>query len=200
MNVLSSGSTLKAGDAIVSANGRYHLELQVDGNLVLTGPAGVAWDSGTRGKGVATAEMQTDGNFVLHTADRDVVWSADTSGPGAHLVLQDDRNVVILGADGTSVLWTPNCHLTEAERPAEERVIAEEQAQEAARQAAATPPVPAPSATPAPQTYTVRRGDTLSAIAQRFYGHAGEYRRIAAANNIADPDLIHPGRQLVIPS
>ena len=42
---------------------------------MLTGPTGVAWDSGTRGKGVATAEMQADGNFVLYTADRGVVWT-----------------------------------------------------------------------------------------------------------------------------
>ena len=53
--------------------------------------------------------MQADGNFVLYTADRAVVWTAETTGPGAHLVLQDDRNVVIVAADGTTVLWTPNC-------------------------------------------------------------------------------------------
>ena len=198
MNVLSSGSTLKPGDAVVSVNGHYRLELQPDGDLVLTGPRGHAWDSGTRGKGVATAEMQTDGNFVLYTADRGVVWSADTTGPGAHLVLQDDRNIVIVGGDGTTVLWTPNCYVTTAERTDEDRAIAEQAAQQAARQAAAAPP-PAPTA-PAPQTYTVQRGDTLSAIARRFYGHAGEYRRIAEANHIPNPDLIHPGQQLIIPA
>ena len=192
MNVLSSGSALKPGDALTSQNGRYRFELQSDGNLVLTGPTGLAWDSDTRGEGAATAEMQADGNFVLYTADRAVVWTAETTGPGAHLVLQDDRNVVIVAADGTTVLWTPNCYVTEAERAAEEQVVAEEQAQQA--------PAPAPAATPAPQTYTVQRGDTLSAIAKRFYGHAGEYRRIAAVNNIANPDLIHPGQQLVIPA
>ncbi len=192
MNVLSSGSALKPGDALTSQNGRYRFELQSDGNLVLTGPTGLAWDSDTRGEGAATAEMQADGNFVLYTADRAVVWTAETTGPGAHLVLQDDRNVVIVAADGTTVLWTPNCYVTEAERAAEEQVVAEEQAQQA--------PAPAPAATPAPQTYTVQRGDTLSAIAKRFYGHATEYRRIAAANNIANPDLIHPGQQLVIPA
>jgi nucleoid-associated protein YgaU len=200
MNVLASGTALKPGDAVTSPNGRYHLELQIDGNLVLTGPTGVAWDSGTRGKPVATAEMQADGNFVLYTADRIAVWDADTTGPGAHLVLQDDRNVVILAADGVTLLWTPNCYVTEAERAAEEHAVADEAAQHAAQQVAATPAAPAPSATPAPQTYTVQRGDTLSAIAKRFYGHAGEYRRIAAANNIANPDLIHPGQQLVIPA
>ena len=183
MNVLSSGSALKPGDALTSQNGRYRFELQSDGNLVLTGPTGLAWDSDTRGEGAATAEMQADGNFVLYTADRAVVWTAETTGPGAHLVLQDDRNVVIVAADGTTVLWTPNCYVTEAERAAEEQAVA-----------------PEPTATPAPQTYTVQRGDTLSAIAKRFYGHASEYRRIAAANNIANPDLIHPGQQLVIPA
>ena len=192
MNVLSSGSALKPGDALTSQNGRYRFELQSDGNLVLTGPTGLAWDSDTRGEGAATAEMQADGNFVLYTADRAVVWTAETTGPGAHLVLQDDRNVVIVAADGTTVLWTPNCYVTEAERAAEEQVVAEEQAQQA--------PAPAPAATPAPQTYTVQRGDTVSAIAKRFYGHAGEDRRIAAVNNIANPDLIHPGQQLVIPA
>ena len=140
--------------------------------------------------------MQTDGNFVLYAADRGVVWTADTTGPGAHLVLQDDRNIVIVAADGTTVLWTPDCYVTEAERAAEEQAAADEQAQ----QAPAAPAAPAPTATPAPQTYTVQRGDTLSAIAKRFYGHASEYRRIAAANNIANPDLIHPGQQLVIPA
>ena len=80
---------------------------------------------------------------------------------------------------------------------AEDQAIADEA--EHAHVEAATP-APAPSATPAPQSYTVQRGDTLSAIAKRFYGHAGEYRRIAEANNIANPDLIHPGQQLVIPA
>jgi nucleoid-associated protein YgaU len=70
-------------------------------------------------------------------------------------------------------------------------------------------PAEAPSgeveATPAPeaavQTYTVVSGDTLSAIAQRFYGNAGDYMRIFEANRdkLNDPNLIHPGQELVIP-
>ena len=43
------------------------------------------------------------------------------------------------------------------------------------------------------------RGDTLSAIAKRFYGHANEYHKIAEANGIANPNLIHPGQVLTIP-
>ena len=50
-------------------------------------------------------------------------------------------------------------------------------------------------------TYTVKKGDTLSAIALREYGDANEWRRIFESNRdlIEDPDLIHPGQQLTIP-
>lgn len=50
-------------------------------------------------------------------------------------------------------------------------------------------------------TYTVKSGDSLSAIAKREYGDAGEWRRIFEANRdqIKDPDLIHPGQELKIP-
>lgn len=49
------------------------------------------------------------------------------------------------------------------------------------------------------QTYTVVRGDTLSAIAKRFYGNAALYPSLAKANSIANPDLIHPGQVLKLP-
>ena len=47
--------------------------------------------------------------------------------------------------------------------------------------------------------YTVVRGDTLWAIAKRYYGNGSEYPRIAKANNIANPDIIHVGQKLLIP-
>jgi nucleoid-associated protein YgaU len=55
---------------------------------------------------------------------------------------------------------------------------------------------------PAATTYTVKAGDTLSAIAKREYGDATEWRRIYDANRdqIDDPDLIHPGQELKIPA
>ena len=142
--------------------------------------------------------MQADGNFVLYTADNGVVWRTDTADkPGAHLVLQDDRNIVIYAADGTTVLWTPNCYLSETEKATEAQQEADAKAKVDA-EAAAAAGAPAPAA-PAAQTYTVVRGDTLSAIAKRFYGKASEYRKIASANNLANPDLIHPGQVLTIP-
>jgi nucleoid-associated protein YgaU len=51
-------------------------------------------------------------------------------------------------------------------------------------------------------TYTVKKGDTLSAIAKEKYGDASQWRRIFEANRdqIDNPDLIHPGQQLKIPT
>lgn len=51
-------------------------------------------------------------------------------------------------------------------------------------------------------TYTVKSGDTLSAIAQREYGDAGAWKRIYEANRdlLTDPDVIHPGQELKIPA
>jgi nucleoid-associated protein YgaU len=50
--------------------------------------------------------------------------------------------------------------------------------------------------------YTVQKGDTLSAIAKREYGDASEWRAIYDANRdqIQDPDMIHPGQELNIPT
>lgn len=55
---------------------------------------------------------------------------------------------------------------------------------------------PVPTATPRPATYTVRSGDTLSAIAARFGTTVAE---VAALNNIANPSLIRVGQVLQLP-
>jgi nucleoid-associated protein YgaU len=49
--------------------------------------------------------------------------------------------------------------------------------------------------------YTVVPGDTLSGIAQRFYGDGALFPRIFEANRdqISDPNLIFPGQVLRIP-
>ncbi|MER3554063.1 MAG: hypothetical protein C4331_06855 [Meiothermus sp.] len=49
--------------------------------------------------------------------------------------------------------------------------------------------------------YTVQAGDTLSEIAQKFYGDGtrDSYMKIAKANGLDDPDLIRVGQKLQIP-
>lgn len=80
----------------------------------------------------------------------------------------------------------------------------------ASTQAAPRPPVtkaaagaPAkttkPATATATRTHTVVRGDTLSAIAARYYGDANRFGEIAKANQIRNPNLIKPGQKLRIP-
>lgn len=48
--------------------------------------------------------------------------------------------------------------------------------------------------------YTVRAGDSLSKIAQYFYGDATRYPDIAARNNIGNNYVVTIGQRLVIPA
>ncbi len=54
---------------------------------------------------------------------------------------------------------------------------------------------------PEAQYHDVVRGDTLSAIAKKFYGDANKYPVIFEANKpmLSDPDKIYPGQKLRIP-
>jgi len=51
-------------------------------------------------------------------------------------------------------------------------------------------------------SYTVKAGDTLSAISKHFYGNANKYMKIFDANKdtLKDPDKIQPGQHLTIPA
>jgi LysM repeat protein len=68
-------------------------------------------------------------------------------------------------------------------------------------QAAPPAPSPAPSATAEETLYEVKPGDTLGAIAQRFYGKASLYPKIFEANRdiLSNPDIIKVGQKLKIP-
>jgi nucleoid-associated protein YgaU len=57
------------------------------------------------------------------------------------------------------------------------------------------------SGQPAATLYTVKKGDTLSAIAKTYYKDASKYPRIFEANKpmLGDPNKIYPGQVLRIP-
>lgn len=53
---------------------------------------------------------------------------------------------------------------------------------------------------PSTKTYTVKKGDTLWAIAKQYYGNGSQYPKIVAANSsIKNPNLIYPGQVFTIP-
>lgn len=62
-----------------------------------------------------------------------------------------------------------------------------------------TPPPTPPSAPPQTRTYDVKAGDTLWAIATKYYGSGTNWKNIADANGVTDPRKLQVGKVLVIP-
>lgn len=57
------------------------------------------------------------------------------------------------------------------------------------------------STAPTTKTYTVKKGDTLWAIAAKYYGSGAQYNKIYKANTdkISNPNLIYPEQVFTIP-
>jgi hypothetical protein len=107
-DTLQAGARLLAGQALTSANGRYRLLYQTDGNLVLydDGDRTVPWSSATSGTSAGQAIMQADGNFVIYNAAGASEWSTGTAvNPSARLLLQTDGNLVVY-SPSNQVLWS----------------------------------------------------------------------------------------------
>lgn len=105
-NTLATNQTLSQDQAIISPNGRYRLVMQGDGNLVLYGPSGVVWATGTTATGSTNLVMQGDGNLVLY-GPQGAMWSTGTrpAAEGGRLVLFDEGNLVLHNAKGARV-WS----------------------------------------------------------------------------------------------
>lgn len=63
-------------------------------------------------------------------------------------------------------------------------------------------PATSPTAKAAAQQYTVKAGDTLSKLSERFYNAMGKWEKIYEANRevVKNPDYIYIGMKLVIPA
>ncbi|KAK9429092.1 bulb-type lectin domain-containing protein [Lipomyces doorenjongii] len=105
--VRSNGGTriLSPNGSIKSDDGRYNLDLQSDGNLVLyhLNEAPI-WSTDTRGKAISGLMLE-NGNLVLYDADNKPCWRTDLENyQGARLVVQNDGNMVIYHGDRAA--WT----------------------------------------------------------------------------------------------
>ncbi len=85
------------------------VEYQLSSGLII-------WDAGIGGRGIQSAGMQKDGNFVCYdgaNSTGNAVWNTGTSGnPGAQLQVQYDGNVVIYAANGNGpALWASHSSL-----------------------------------------------------------------------------------------
>ncbi len=96
---------LGPGHFMQSADRRYKLIMQADGNLVLYGPKGAMWHTRTNGKsGAALVQQAYDGNLVLYSTAGRPLWSLPKpiyphieSEPwiNTYLRLQNDGNLVL---------------------------------------------------------------------------------------------------------
>ncbi len=92
--------------SLMSQNGEYKVEMQADGNLVVSALGRALWSSGTYGRPGAVACVQLDGNLVVYLGST-AIWSTRTGGhtsAGYFLAMQNDGNLVIY-SPGRSPLW-----------------------------------------------------------------------------------------------
>lgn len=110
---LTSEQTLVPTQKLTSQDGRFTLTLQRDGNLVLHFGATVLWNSGTATGRSIYFRVQAGGNAALVDAAGLPVWTSGTNGNWySVLTLQNDGNLVMKNAAGTTILWQSNtcCH------------------------------------------------------------------------------------------
>jgi hypothetical protein len=97
------------GDSRTSADGRFQLIYQNDGNFVLYGPSGAMWAincwPGCSDIGPPGHVHNQDGNLVVYNGYDQVVWASNTGGwYGAGLTVQSDGNTVMYEPYGMA-LW-----------------------------------------------------------------------------------------------
>jgi lysozyme len=105
-----AGEGLSRGQSHASCDGRFRLDMQTDGNLVLyENPSHPLWATRSNGVGYI-AVMQADGNFVEYDDQSAPVWASGTSGhDGSTLRVQDDGNLVVYGPQGHAWWASDTC-------------------------------------------------------------------------------------------
>jgi YD repeat-containing protein len=106
---LSSGEFLLPGQQLTSADGRFALKVQQDGNLVL-------WFGSTQLRASDTAtgkslylRLETSGVLNLMDAAGALLWATPAAGANATLTLQNDGNLVLKTSGGSLVWQTSTC-------------------------------------------------------------------------------------------
>lgn len=95
---------LLANQYLKSADGRYVVYMQGDGNLVLWSPGGrIQWASGGGRTNLSGAIQQGDGNLVIYATP---IWASNATGSGTFdLKIQNDGNLVTYNTDTGGAIW-----------------------------------------------------------------------------------------------
>lgn len=102
------GNGLQPGQTLVFCDGRFTLNMQLDGNLVLyKGQNTVLWATGTVNRDSAQLELTPSGDFIVYGKLGKPLWrSGHADQTAAQAFVQDDGNLVIYGP--TQAVWASN--------------------------------------------------------------------------------------------
>lgn len=111
----------------------------------------------------------------------------------SNLDVKFDDGVATICGDCTSAAVRDSAILVAGNIQGVEKIIAED-----LRAPAPPPEEPVEEV----EFYEIVSGDTLGAIAKRYYGNASKYMKIFEANTdiLSDPNKIYPGQKIRIPS
>lgn len=104
---MNSEHELNKGEALTSENQKFKLELQADGDLVLSFYGILLWHTKTKSRGDRLV-MQNDGKVVLLDTNNQVLFTTPSNGD--YLLLQDDGNLVLFSENQESIWSTNTAH------------------------------------------------------------------------------------------
>jgi nucleoid-associated protein YgaU len=158
-------------------------DVPVEGKLLTKGESLQSHD------GTYTLTLQDDGNLVLAARDK-ALWATGTEGQDVtRAEVRPDGKFILYKAD--QAMWLVQIRHRQPVRDGGNTTHFNV--------------VLGDDSSLLHSTYTVKSGDTLWRIAERFYGDGTKYRIIAHASGtedtIANPDVpLNPGSKLIIPS
>jgi hypothetical protein len=102
-----AGHVLTSGDTVASPSGVATLAMETNGDLVEYVAGRIFWSTGTEGHSGASASLRADGDLVVRSTNKTVLWSSRTGGRTGTfaLVLQDNGELLIDGQTGAA-FWT----------------------------------------------------------------------------------------------
>ena len=171
LNVFRGDKKGEVGDA--GDTSKEQEQLKAGDNIYTVQPGETLW---------MIAENETGSGYNWQTiAEANNLENADDIEEGMELVIPD-----VLPETGIS-------------EENEELVLEEPTATVAPTEAVMQKETTTPTLKPKSGTYTVQQGDSLWKIAMAQYNDGYQWVKIAQANNLSNPDIIHSGNVLVLP-
>lgn len=97
---------LMKGQWLTSSNGKFTLEMQQDGNLILYNRHLALWSHKDTSASGDKLKINKNGYLEFYGQDDQLLWDSKTSGDGKYALLKDDSNFVVIDSNGKEVWAT----------------------------------------------------------------------------------------------